>query len=140
MANALYPLWKQELLKSTAGTELNLADGATTGVFCVLIDSAVRGYISTDQFYSAMISAAVGTEQEITTKTQALGVFDGTDVTFTSVSGATCEAILIFRKTGGANTAWPLIAYLDTGVTNLPVTPNGGNITITWNASGIFGL
>jgi uncharacterized protein YfaQ (DUF2300 family) len=23
-------------------------------------------------------------------------------------------------------------------VTGLPVTPNGGNITVTWNASGIF--
>jgi hypothetical protein len=33
-----------------------------------------------------------------------------------------------------------LICFLDTGVTGLPVTPNGGDITITWNASGIFAL
>jgi hypothetical protein len=33
-----------------------------------------------------------------------------------------------------------LVAYLDTGVTGLPVTPNGGDITISWHASGIFQL
>jgi hypothetical protein len=41
--------------------------------------------------------------------------------------------------TGTAATS-PLVAYIDTGVTGLPVTPNGGNITVTWNASGIFQL
>ena len=34
----------------------------------------------------------------------------------------------------------PLVAFIDTGVTNLPVPPNGGDIAITWNASGIFSL
>ena len=47
---------------------------------------------------------------------------------------------MLYRKNAGANTTWPLIAYIDTGVTGLPVTPNGGNITVTWNASGIFKL
>ena len=32
------------------------------------------------------------------------------------------------------------MANIDTGVTGLPVTPNGGDISITWNASGIFTL
>jgi hypothetical protein len=32
------------------------------------------------------------------------------------------------------------VLYEDTIVTGLPVTPNGGNILITWNASGIFQL
>jgi hypothetical protein len=30
------------------------------------------------------------------------------------------------------------VLFEDTSVTGLPVTPNGGNIVITWNASGIF--
>jgi hypothetical protein len=67
-------------------------------------------------------------------------VFDGADVTFATVSGASVEAIVIFVKNAGAQTTWRLVAYLDTGVTGLPVTPNGGNIGITWNASGIFAL
>jgi len=32
------------------------------------------------------------------------------------------------------------MSYYDTTGGGLPVTPNGGNITIQWNASGIFQL
>jgi len=54
------------------------------------------------------------------------------------VSGTTAEALVIFIKNAGANTTWRLVAYIDTGVTGLPVTPNGGNIVTAWNASGIL--
>lgn len=81
----------------------------------------------------------VSTDQEILSKTQAQGVFNGSDVTYTSVIGATVEAIVLYRKNAGANTTWPLIAYLDTGA-NLPATPNNGNVTIAWAESGIFGI
>lgn len=136
MANAIYDLFKQELLKGTANNLLNSADGAT-GVFAALVDTGVYTFSQAHQFYSSL-TGIVGTDQEITAKTQALGVFDGSDVTFTAVTGASVEAIVLYRKNAGANTTWPLIAYIDTGVTNLPVTPNGGNISIVWNASGIF--
>jgi hypothetical protein len=138
MANALYPLFKQELLKGTANNALNSAEGAT-GVFAALVDTGAYTYSAAHQFYSSL-AGVVGTDQEILTKTQALGVFDGTDVTFPAVTGASVEAIVLYRKNAGANTTWPLIAYIDTGVTGLPVTPNGGNIVATWNASGIFQL
>jgi hypothetical protein len=136
MANAIYDLWKQELSKGVANNLLNSAEGAT-GVFVALVDTGVYTFSQSHQFYSSL-SGIVGTDQEILTKTQALGVFDGTDSTFTTVSGPSVEALAIYRKNAGANTTWPLIAYIDTGVTGLPVTPNGGNIGITWNASGIF--
>jgi len=60
-------------------------------------------------------------------------------VTYTAVTGASIEALLIYIDTGSAATS-RLVAYIDTGVTGLPVTPNGGDIVITWNASGIFQL
>ena len=138
MANALYPLWKQEILKGTSNNLLNSAEGAT-GVYAALVDTGTYTYSAAHQFYSSL-SGVVGTDQEILTKTQVTGTFDGTDLTYTAVTGATCEAIVLYRKNAGANTTWPLIAYIDTGVTGLPVTPNGGNITITWSASGIFQL
>jgi hypothetical protein len=77
--------------------------------------------------------------QTIGSKTFTNGVFDGTDVTFTAVTGASVEAIVLYIDTGTASTS-PLVAYIDTSVTGLPVTPNGGDITITWNGSGIFAL
>jgi len=61
-------------------------------------------------------------------------------VTFPAVTGASVEALIFYRKNAGANTTWRLVQYVDSSVTGLPVTPNGGDISIIWNASGIFTL
>ena len=134
MANALYPLWKEQLLQFTANN--NLSSGT---VKVALIDTGTYTYNSADQFWSSASSASVGTPQTIGSKTFTNGVFDGADVTFTAVTGSSVEALIIYIDTGSAATS-PLVAYIDTSVTGLPVTPNGGDITITWNASGIFAL
>jgi hypothetical protein len=137
MANAIYPLWKQALIEGSADSDM---DGTgTTGVWVALIDTGTYTYSAAHQFYSSL-TGIVGTDQEIAaTKSYTNGVFDGADVTFTAVSGASVEAVVVYRKNAGASSTWRLIAYLDTNM-GLPVTPNGGNITITWNASGIFAL
>jgi hypothetical protein len=134
MANALYPLWKEQLLQFTANN--NLSAGT---VKVALIDTGTYTYSAAHQFYSSATAAAVGTPQTIGSKTFTNGVFDGADVTFTTVTGSTVEALILYIDTGSAATS-PLVAYIDTSVTGLPVTPNGGNIAITWNASGIFAL
>lgn len=138
MANAIYPKFKEALMGAAADSTLNAAEG-TTGVFAALVDTGTYTYSAAHEFYSSL-SGIVGTDQEITTKTISNGTFDGDNVTFTAVSGNSCEAIVLYRKNAGANTTWRLIAYIDTSVTGLPVTPNGGDISITWNASGIFTL
>lgn len=134
MANALYPLWKEQLLQFT--TNNNLSSGT---VKVALIDTGTYTYSAANQFWSSASSAVVGTPQTIGSKTFTNGVFDGADVTFTTVTGSSVEALIIYIDTGTASTS-PLVAYIDTSVTGLPVTPNGGNISITWNASGIFAL
>lgn len=133
MANAIYPLYKQALLDADTNADLN--DGT---VMVALVDTGTYTYSDTDQFLDDM-SGVVGTAQEITNTTVANGVLDGDDVSFTAVSGATAEALVIYIDTGSSATS-RLVAYIDTGQTGLPVTPNGGDITITWNASGIFAL
>ena len=134
MANALFPKWKEQLLQFTANN--NLSAGT---VKVALIDTGTYTYNSANQFWSSASSASVGTPQTIGSKTFTDGVFDGADVTFTAVTGSSVEALIIYIDTGTAATS-PLVAYIDTSVTGLPVTPNGGDITITWNASGIFAL
>ena len=134
MANALYPKWKEQLLQFT--TNNNLSAGT---VRVALVDTGAYTYNAADQFYSSVTAAAVGTPQIIGSKTFVNGVFDGADVTFTAVTGNSVEALVLYVDTGTAGTS-PLVAYIDTSVTGLPVTPNGGNIAITWNASGIFQL
>ena len=137
MANAVYPLYKQELLKNSADTALT--GTGTTGLYCALVDTGTYTYSAAHQFYSSL-SGIVGTDQEIGSVTLVNGLIDGADVTFSAVSGNSVEALVLYRKNAGANTTWRLVAYIDTGVTGLPVTPNGGNITVTWNASGIIQL
>lgn len=138
MANALYPKWKEAIVQATANSALN--GSGTTGVYCALVDTGTYTYNSAHEFYTSL-SGVVGTDQEIgATKTYTNGVFDGADLVFPSVSGSTVEALVIYVKNAGASSTWRLVAYLDSSVTGLPVTPNGGNINVAWNASGIFGL
>jgi len=134
MANALYPKWKQALLDFTANNDISAGT-----VKAALVDTGIYTYSAAHDFYDDVHPAVVGTPQTIGTKTYTDGVFDGDNVTYTAVSGNTCEAIVIYIDTGVAGMS-PLVAYIDTGVTGLPVTPNGGDINITWNASGIFAL
>lgn len=134
MANALYPKWKEQLLQFTANN--NLSAGT---VKVALIDTGTYTYSSANQFWSSASAASVGTPQTLGSKTFTNGTFDATDATFTAVTGSSVEALIIYIDTGTAATS-PLVAYIDTSVAGLPVTPNGGDITITWNASGIFTL
>lgn len=137
MANALYPKWKEALVQNSADSDL---DGSgTTGVYAVLVDTGTYTYSASHQYYSDL-SGIVGTEVELGTKTYTNGALDAADSTFSAVTGATAEAIVIYRKNAGANTTWRLVAYIDSGFTGLPVTPNGGDIIVQWNASGIFAL
>lgn len=137
MANAIYPKWKENLMQAVAGS--SLAGSGTTGVYASLSDQGTYTYNATHQFFSSAVAGIVGTDVEIgATKTYTNGTFDGADVTFASVTGATVEAIIVYVHTASGNTTWQLVLYLDTGISTLPVTPNGGNITVTWDAAGIF--
>jgi len=134
MANAIYPLYKQALLDASANVDLN-----DSTVKVALIDTGVYPYNGAHEFFSS-VSGVVGTPQTINNTTVTNGLFDGDNVTYTAVPGTTSvEALLIYIDTGTAATS-RLVAWLDTSVTGLPVTTNGGDITITWDASGIFQL
>lgn len=138
MANALYPKWKEAALQGTASAALN--GSGTTGVYAALVTSGYT-YSAAHQYYSDLGANVIGTDQEIgATKTYTNGVFAGANVTFPTVASGTATALVLYVKNAGANTTWRLVAYIDTGVTGLPVTANGGNIAVTWNGSGIFAL
>jgi len=138
MANAIYPKYKEALLTGTSGYDLD-NDNTTDGVYVALIDTGTYTYSTAHDFYNDL-SGIVGTPVRISTPTVTSGTFDGDNVTFTAVTGNSVEALVIYRKNSGANTTWPVVAYIDTSVTGLPVTPNGGDIAITWSGSGIFSL
>jgi hypothetical protein len=131
MASAVYPKAKESFLKA----DLDL----DSTVRAVLIDTGTYTYNAAHDNYDDL-SGVVGSESGVFgSKTFTNGVFDAADITFTAVSGATVEAIVIFLDTGTPSTD-KLIAYIDSASAGLPVTPNGGDIVVTWNASGIFAL
>lgn len=140
MANALYPKYKEKLMNpgtlgTTSGTAVDLSDDT---IKVALIDTGTYTYSTAHEYYSS-VTGVVGTPGTLTTKTVTNGVFDADDLVFTGVTGASVEAYIIYKDTGTASTS-PLIAYFDTAAAGLPFTPNGGNLTIAWNASGIFAL
>lgn len=131
MASVVYPKAKESFLKA----DLDL----DSVVRAVLIDTGTYTYNAAHDNYDDL-SGVVGTESgAFASKTFTNGTFDAADITFTAVTGATVEAIVLFLDTGTASTD-KLICYIDSASSGLPVTPNGGDISITWNASGIFSL
>ena len=114
----------------------------TDDIRCVLVDTFdYTVNIDVDAFLADVPAIArVATSGALTSKAVTLGVADAADVVLTSVTGDVSEAIVIYVHTGVDATA-RLIAYIDTA-TGLPVTPNGGDITIQWDngANKIFKL
>ncbi len=139
MANAVFPKYKQALLTESAASKSLDQSTANVAPWAALIDTGVYTYNAAHEFYSSL-SGIVGTDQQITTPTVALGLFDGDNLVFPAVTGNSIEAVVVYRKNAGANTTWRLVLYDDTSITGAPVTPNSGDINVTWNASGIMQL
>lgn len=135
MANALYAAGKQALL--TAGINWTSDD-----IRVVLVDSAdyTVNLATHDNLDDIPVAARVATSAALTGKSATGGVADAADVTYTSVTGDSIEAAVIYKHTGVESTS-TLIAYIDTA-TGLPVTPNGGDIVIQWDngSAKIFAL
>jgi hypothetical protein len=133
MANALYSKAKEAFLNGS----INMVANTIT---IALVDTGVYTYSATHQFRNEVSNSAVISSTSLANKTIANGVFDADDATFSSVTGANCEALLIFQDTGIQTTS-RLIAYIDSA-TGLPILPNGGDITVAFSSgsSRIFAL
>jgi hypothetical protein len=117
-------------------------DWDTHDIKAALVDTGDYSVnLTTHQFLSAVGWTAIEAScDNFTGKAITNGVADANNITFSAVTGDQCEAIVIFRDTGNINTS-PLICYIDSA-TGLPVTPNGGDINVTWDdgANKIFNL
>ena len=139
MATRYYNSFRNGLLNLSNSIDF---DDAGTTIRAALFDEGAVAFNATHQFLSDVSAGVVGSAQTIGSKTVGVvgvGVFDGADVTFTAVSGASCESLLPYKDTGSAATS-PLIGLFDQVASGLPTTPNGGNITVAWPAAGILGL
>jgi hypothetical protein len=141
VANSLYYAFLNGILGAHA-TRVDL--DADTIKIALIDEAAAAGACdeTVDDFWDDQSSGLIGTAYTLGAKTigtVAAGVFDNTvdpAPAFTGVSGATVEALCLFKDTGTPATS-NLICYWDTA-TGLPLTPNGGDVNVTFNASGIF--
>ena len=126
MANTLYDEARRLFLE--AGINW-LSDD----IKAILIDADSYSPNFSDHKYLSDIStsARVTSGVLLTGKETEGGAADANDVTFSSVSGPTVEAVVLYVDTGSESTS-TLIAWLDTA-TGLPITPNGGDIIVTWD-------
>ncbi|MEX5287318.1 hypothetical protein [Acinetobacter towneri] len=126
MANTLYDYARQRFLEA----QINWM---TDTIKVILVDTgAYTPQTGIHQYLSDIpTSARIAGPVTLTSKATTGGAADAADCTFVSVSGNSIEAIIIYADTGVEATS-PLIAYIDTA-TGLPITPNGGDIIVTWD-------
>jgi hypothetical protein len=135
VANALYDKGREGFIDGSI-------DWDTNDIRIILIDEAddTIDLATDDNLDDRAAGSRVATSGALTTKTATNGVADADDVTFSTVTGDPSESIDGYKNTGTESTA-RLIFNIDTA-TGLPVTPNGGNITVQWDsgANKIFKL
>lgn len=135
MANALYDHGRQSFLEGGIAW-------LSANIKAVLTDSGTYTVsLSSHQFLSDVTSGArVATSPNLASKASTAGVASAANITFSAVTGLSSEAVILYVDTGTATTS-NLICYIDTA-TGLPVTPNGGDITVAWDtgANKIFKL
>lgn len=135
MANDFYDTYLQGLLNKEFDMDTDI-------IKATLIDSADYTFSAAHDFYgggSADVAAGakVAVSGTLGSPTIANGVFDTANFTWSAVTGDVSEAVILWDD---SITDDRLVAFYDTGMTGMPVTPNGGDINFSVHASGWFSL
>jgi hypothetical protein len=129
MATQLYPQGKNHLLGKTTQIDLD-----SDTIKAMLVDNSTTVYNSAHEFVSSLAGGGiVARSGALTSPTLTAGLFDAADILLPAVAGPNIQAIIVY-KDSGSDASSPLIAWMDI----TPFGPTGGDITIVWNASGIF--
>ena len=146
MANGLYDIYKENILGGGAhgAAHVDIADDT---IRVILLDAGdhVTDLTADEDWADLGAGASVGNSGGNTRAdggalgavTVVNGAFDADNEVLVTVTEDQCEEVVLYKDTGVDGTS-VLIVNFDTGVTNMPITPNGGDITIAWNAAGIF--
>lgn len=132
MANGLYAKFKERLLNKEIDQDTDAIKAILVDAADYTVNLATHGVLT-----DVTAGGIVATSAALGSPTIVGGVFDSADFSWTSVTGDQSEDIILYDDTH-ANDA--LEVFYDTGITGMPVTPNGGNINVTVNASGWFAL
>lgn len=134
MANAMYDNYREEALR---GTRTPL----TETIKVVAVTSGYTFSAAHTSINNIAVANRVHTSSALTNKTATAGVFDSDDCTLTAVAAGSAIAALVVYTEAGTSASSTLMVYLDSAP-QLPVTPNGGDIVVSWDngANKIFKL
>tara|TARA_Y100000310_G_scaffold344961_1_gene460805 strand:+ start:3922 stop:4326 length:405 start_codon:yes stop_codon:yes gene_type:complete len=127
--SSLYDKGRESFLKGEIAMQTDTIKIVLVDTGAYTVDLAAHDFLD-----DIPAGARIATSGALQNPLTAAGVFDADNITLSSVSGASIEALVVYKDTGSASSS-NLIAYIDSG-TGLPVTPNGGDITISWDNLG----
>lgn len=123
-ANGLWKIANQATntfeLQRPDGTNAVGSGSYTSGGYAVCIGPSGSG-----DFWDDFSAAVVGTPQTLTSPTITNGVLDAADATFTAVSGATVEALAIYKDTGVESTSRMIALITGKHIVTVAVAPTG---------------
>ncbi len=131
MANAFYDLGRQAVIEG--GIAFLSANMKITSID----ETDDVPILATDEFLDAIGAGAREFQSgNLASKTTAAGVYDAANLApaFTGAAGDQFESITLYRDSGAAATS-ELLLNIDTA-SGLPLSPDGGNIDITWSDGG----
>jgi len=131
MADFVYTPYKNSLLTNGA----NFVDWDTTNISASLVRSSTyTPSQANDDFYND-VTTPVQEASAFLNPTVSGNNVDADDFVFTNVpSGAAIDLLVIWGDTGTDTTSRVMLKY------DISVTPNGNDINVTVNASGLFDL
>lgn len=139
MADAFYTNFPNAMLGNGVHGAIDLD---TDDIRAILRDEGADALNIADQDLADITAGArIATSTNLASKTVGTvgaGIFDHADFVFTAVSGASVESIDYYKHTGTESTS-PTIMNLDSW-TGLPITPNGGDITMAPAAGGVLSV
>jgi hypothetical protein len=134
MSNGIYTKFKEGLMNKEYDLDTDVLKLALLSGSCYSVNLASDTTITAASAVGCIIVSGTLAGADLTTTP---GTFKATDHVFSAVTSTGSVAQIVIWHSGSGD----LIAYFDTdvsGAINIPV--NGGDITVDWNASGIFAL
>lgn len=129
MANTLFDKGREAFLGSATISAVHWLNDTMS--FFLLDNGYTANFTSHGNLNDVTAGARRSGPVTIANKVSTGGAADGDDIRFNTVTGAQVVAILGYKNTGTESTS-TLILWIDTA-TGLAITPNGGDIIVSWD-------
>lgn len=108
-----------------------LVDGYVFSADHDFVSDVVADEVAGTGYSRKTLASITAAEDDVNNRAE----FDAANLTWTGIDVGDVDGLIIFEDTGVDATS-KLILYINDG--GLPITTNGGDLTVTWDAEGIL--